>query len=503
MPINPETGLWQPSMAPKQVDIFNCDWRYLLVSGPRLSGKSVGCMHRIIRHMWETDGAAVAVFSRTIKAATTMGSYHLMINRLIPEWLDADLVSEYGYKFQYATDGEPRMEGATRTHTFTIQNYYGTTSSLYLFSLDYDQDIAAKVRNTMFSMFYFIELDNFKTRDVFTITKAQLRMMPKIPFGKHQWIGDTNPADDGDASWIHKLFYQHDTGPEKDLAFTKYIKVIEVFIEDNTFLDQETVDDLKSSYAHDPDLYARYIEGKWTRATRDCHFSDVFLPNIHVRGDVSSAIPDNWQIIVPTETCIELSSGWDAGQVNHSLHIASKRCIGDNMAYDFIDELWALDRQISVADITYTFMERMDYWEQLLKDMYGRTKILWRHWSDSSALDYRAAAGAPEEKIVARISDGRILLRGIAKPRGSVLKRIEMVRRLLFENRLFVSAQLTHTIDMLHGLKKPKTRTEMIVYNDPLKHSFDSFSYLLSGEEPMDLNSRPNMVMPGLVSIPG
>lgn len=487
MPISPE-GVWLPEMSVKETDIFNCAARYLLASGPRRSGKTTGCCHRLIRHLWENQGPRVAIFAKTIKSAKHGGTYQKITEEYIPEWIASGMKSEFGYRPSWHT--KPKTDGATRTSMFCLGNYYGTKSECYLFSLDHDDDIEAKIKNTEFSMFYFIELSNFYTRNVFTLTKASLSMMPRIPFEAHQWMADTNPSDEGEESWIYKLWYGKQQPDGEDDGFTKHLKVIEAYIEDNPYLSPEYIADLKGSYAHDQELYDRYILGKWTTANRSGHFNDVFLPNTHVQGDCSAIDKANWQIIVPISTCHELFTGWDLGDVNHSACIAQKRIVGNNATYDFIDELVCIDEQIGIDDFTEAFMEKMDYWENLIRERYKRPQIMWRHWSDDSAFNFQATISGTQQLQVARISDHRILLQGISKPRGSVRKRIDLFRRLLFENRIFISSQLVFLIKMLRSLKKGKTEAKFINRWDPLKHSLDSTSYLLAGEEPLDLSTR-------------
>ena len=87
------------------------------------------------------------------------------------------------------------------------------------------------------------------------------------------------------------------------------------------------------------------------------------------------------------------------------------------------------------------------------------------------------------------------MLMAANKAKGSVKLRVNLVRKLLFQGRLFVSAHLFQTIRMLRGLKKGHSDRDFIDPVDPLKHIFDSFSYGLFGEAPMDAQNRtrPNV----------
>jgi hypothetical protein len=111
----------------------------------------------------------------------------------------------------------------------------------------------------------------------------------------------------------------------------------------------------------------------------------------------------------------------------------------------------------------------------------------WRHWSDSSAFDtYRAALGDYDHNVIASATDGKIMLRAAPKGKGSIFKRIDIVRRLLFQNRLFISARCVRTVEMLGAICKGRTRMEP-VEDSPLRHIFDSLSYALAAECFMEL----------------
>ena len=479
---------WLPNLSPKQLEVFNSQTHNTLVCGPVMSGKSIGVEHRIIRHMWDTPGARFAAFAKTVKSAKHGGSYDDIVKLVIPEWQAADLRGENN-KIKFGYTLEPKVDGATRTHTFQLRNRFGGSSEFYLFSLDYDDDVEEKVKNTRFSGVWFIELTNFSTRDVWAMTINRLRM-PHLKPEQHMWIADTNPGNlaNPEESWIYDLFYQK-AGfcAKEDQWMIDQTQVIEIMLDDNPFLDATTINKIKATFRHDPEKYERYVEGRWNKSSENGHFSDVFDPKTHIQGDCNGLDPSNWNIIIPSEQTFELVSGWDPGDVNHSAHIAQVRVNGNMPVYDIIDELCVLDRKVSIKDFTQAFIELMDKWEKMMQDIYGRGKVSWRHWSDSSIFNFNAGLGSIPASTVYVESNKRIDLRPIAKPRGSIRDRVSITKRLLFENRLFVSAQLHHTIEMLQKLKRGKTVAEYVQDYGGHKHKFDSMSYIFTGEEPLQL----------------
>lgn len=487
-----QDGYWCPQLAPKQMEVFNSTSVYLLVAGCVLAGKSFAVEHKIVRALWDTPGARIAAFSKTIKAAKHGGAYTDLVELIIPEWIEAGLTGiRPDIKFGYTM--EPKVDGTTRTHMFRIRNRYGGESEFLLFSLDCDQDIESRVKQTRFSAFWFIEATNFGDDEggykIWRTTSNRLRMVHLAPEA-HMWIADCNPSEEGKANWLYQLFYEKSgLDPIEDEWMIKNLNVIDFQISDNPWLTPTQIAKIKSENRSDPALYARNCLGEWVARESAGHFSDVFLGPTHIRGDVSKPSKSDWEIIIPPEGCFELLTGFDPGDVNHAAVIACKRIVGDTYCYDVIDEIVILGRKVSISDFTEAVIERMDFWESMLLEMYNVKEVKWRHWSDSSAFDFNSGIGGSEDKLIYTESLGRIELRGVPKPKGSVKDGVQAVRRLLHENRLFCSAQLVNVIAMFRGLKRGTTTAEYVAPSRH-KHSFDALRYLITGEEPAELFSR-------------
>lgn len=473
--ITPSQGLWTPPLSQKQADIYNSYSRYLLVSGPRMSGKTLGCCHKVVRHAFDTDRAMVAVFARTMKQGKDQGVWSDITSIVLPEYLEADI----GMKLTVA----PKIDGTTRQPYFRIQNRWGTESTITLNSLDVDSNIEL-IRGKRYSMIFFTELSNFKDRMVFDVSKLQLRCF-HLPFEAHQWIADTNPADEGDLSWIYEIFYKERCFEgHEDPDYRDQIGLIEVMIPDNPFLDDARRSEIYAAYRHDPDLYARYVEGKWTRSTKDSHFSDVFRPNFHIIGDTSSMKKDEWEVLLPEEGATELITGSDIGSINHSIQFIdpTPNELGQRV-YRVVDEIVLIGKKLGLGDVAEMWMEKMDKWEKFL----GKS-VIWRHWSDKSAFDaFRPVGDGYDHTFFYKYSDGRINLQAAPKFSGSVQQRVNITRRLLFDERLLMSASCPMTIQMMRSLRKGTTALNFVDRSSEQKHPFDSLSYALISEEPADL----------------
>ena len=488
--------VWYPRLYPKQMELFNDRHRFLLVHGPRRSTKTWACMARILRHAFDTNGARVAMICPTLKNSKAGGIWVDMTTIAIPEWERANI----GFK---VVEG-PKMTGDTRMSYFIIRNRWGGTSEVQLHSLDYVHDVEEKFKGTKFSMFYFSELDNFNDPIVFKTTIQSLRMTPEIPYEEHFWIGDTNPPADGPDNWMYKVWLdeaKRDNHPNKsyqsrfhDLAFT---------LDDNIEMDPRDREDLIESLKGDQNLYNRYVLGMWVEDSRDNLFGDVFKKDRHIIGDTTPADKKDWEIITPSPNCHQLYIGIDPGDVNHAAVIIEiiNTPTGEPI-YSVIDEVVSVGKNVSLREFTEAICRQMDFWESFVSTSFHR-KVLWKTWSDSSVLRYRSAANSDEALLIRNLSKGRIQCRAAEKFTGSVETRVRIVHRLLWENRLFVSAQCTETIKMLTGLRKGPSKLEPIAPRK-LKHAFDAMSYPILQEEPAALEKgmpSTSRTAPSVVSL--
>lgn len=491
MPINKATGLWEPNLSPKQFEVFNCYKRATLVSGPRLSAKTRAVLHKIVRHAWECDGARVGFFARTMKSTKDGGAWSLLHKTILPEWIDANI----GLRYTTDTRGVPgqKVDGTTRTPFCRIRNCKGGESEFMLFSLDNDGDAEAKLKELEFSCIYFSELDKFHDRQVLTVALPSLRI-GHLSYDDQFWIADCNPSEEGEESWIYKLFYLErnmsyeqyvahqkredlPTIPETDFTdFYKSLAVIEMLPKDNPFVDQRQLQEVRVSCGADRGLYARHVEGKWIWGGGDAsrHFRGVFNEHIHVLGSA----PDN-ELLMPTPNCWELVTGWDLGEAtNHAACIMDRSLIGPDPVFYLLDELVSIGKEVTIEEFTRDFMALIDAIEKDSERPTGHFGLE-SAWSDRSSLEkFAAVSGTYPHMVVHAASKERIALRGVPKPYGSIQIRVNLLKQLLREQRFFVSAQCRFTIRMLKHLKKGPDRAHFVI-EDENKHIFDAITYAL------------------------
>lgn len=490
-------GMWQPDLFGKQWEVFNAQSCKLLVSGSRYSAKTWAILHKIIRHMWDTKGARVAMFSKTIKSSKLAGTWDELHKITIPEWIQSGIGLEYTTKTNSGNPG-PKVDGITRTPMFRITNRWGGESECMLFSLDFEPDIADKVKEQRFSCFYFSELDKFKSRDVLNATLPQLRM-PHLKYAEHMWMADTNPDYElGVKSWIYKLWYLERTMSYEDYAvycqnenqmqldkdsflrFQRSLKLIEMNAPQNIHLEKEKLDELKDQCAHDPAIYDAWVLGLWTggSAKHKYHFRNLLKPE-HILGDCNDLDESKWVYANPSSVCESLVTGWDLGDTNHAVVIMEKIIDPRTFRSIFVilDEVEHIKEETSVETVTYEVVEKITSHEAVA----GHTFDLESAWSDSSSLTkYIAAADTFQHLQVMAYSEGRIELKGVEKAKFSVSARVQLLKKLLADNRIHVSAHCKGVLRMLREIKRSKD--EVFDQQDPDKHIFDALTYPLLKE---------------------
>lgn len=484
-------GYWLPPICQSQYEkVFIDGHRYLLVSGPRLSGKTEAILHKVLKHAYDNPGARIAIFTITTKVGKSGGVWQDLTDRILKTWINAGI----GFRVTQ----QPKVTGDTRQNMFKIASRFGGESEILLHSLEFAPEVHEKLRGTKWSMIWFSEIDQIAPlsgpepeqrddRQVFAAAQAQLRMEPLIPMEAHQIIMDCNPPVDGEENWLWNVFEIETQDKTKDESYRNNFAHVKFTIDDNPFLSKDRKVDLYNSYAYRQSLLDRLYYGKWTKDATLGHFSEMFKPEIHVLGNVQCS-EDQREVIVPTPAVKVMLSGLDLGDKHNSFVIGEKMETVENdkrvIKFAIMDELCIHGREMPLRLVVEGMMEMIDKWEKFCLEKYNR-KIQWRHWSDEAAWRYRQVAEAMDYLLVRNLSGGKINLKPAPKYKGSIRDRVQLLQQLLFENRIYFSAQLDECITMLKVLRKGNTVAD---YAAPPRrtHIFDALTYLLQSEAPVD-----------------
>lgn len=544
MPLD-SAGRWVPKTSPKQDDLRELCRRssYVLASGPRYSGKTAGCEHAIVEHGWNTPFGNDCLITCSQTVGVDSGIWKELTQFVIPQWIRGDFGMRWVREpFTVGVSKRPMCEITNRVSLDLPEDASddelraaGAVTAFQLESLKVEAEAEDRFKPRKFTGIYVPELTTFHDRKTFDTWTECLRpgVMESLPAGIHfLFLADTNPPDD-ESWWIHDLWWDLleaeeasidpvDYGfPEDDqdalpalLELKRGLARIDINVEDNPFADPSHVRKLKAKYAHNHDLYQRYILGQCVQTTENSLFHTTFRPSFHVIGEIESPANKEPEIMVPEEGCYELCTGWDPGDsVNSAAVIAEKGFTTEIIqvegkepiemkvpVFKFLDEVVWTGEPHKIEDFVLEFMKKMAFWENVI-ERPGRT--VWRHWSDDNVfgklspetkrylnqLIYDASVMWIAKKEV--FVSGPVVLQAVEKGPGSVAMRIDLWKKLLFDERLFFSAsRCPKLIAMNKGIKKGKTAGQLIMKGTPHKHPFDAGSYLVASEASDELYRR-------------
>lgn len=475
---------------------------------------SIGALFCLADHAWEVRDANIAIITVTQTVGLNSGI-----------WVDLCKVLDERMRYikEFHFVKEPYSETITKKPTCIVNNQDRQEIKIQLWSCKNEQDVEGMFKGPRFTMIYVPELSSFKSRKTFQTWCECLRMPQELGMTRqereklqipdtHLFLGDTNPADEGEDSWIYQLWFTLLGADEKDLGqedrtLRNCMGRVDFTLADNIFDTEARIELLKGTYKSDPDLYRRYINGIWVKASEDAIFYKHFSEQLHVQGTLQEDGKDN-DVVVPGESCYELNGGWDLGDMNCAYCIIEpwekpirrtvegedgKIVTQETMSPGFtvLDELVILGRPFDLVEFVDTVMEMRLYWETIL----GRPgKVKWTDWSDRNVFNVRSFdARIYLNQAVAQASGGAIRLQGAFEAQrstattNSVGSRIGITRKLLFEERIVVARKCQNMIDMFKAMRAPRPRvgeppTDAIARHSKFKHIFDAGSYVWCSE---------------------
>ena len=484
-------SFWEPPLSEPGRTLWYCNKRYVLCHGPRRGGKSLAIADKMLKNAILLPGSETIILSRTLSKGE-QGVWRNLTKPggVVDRWI-ADGQTEYVKR--RAKDPGPGYMPGSKVPYFRIKTG-GYHSTFQLQTLAEDEKVEDKFKDMTCTQFYLVEADSFD-REVFDTLRQCLRSTV-VPFNRHQGFLDVNPPKEGVHHWLHKHFFERRPDDCAEILFP---------IDKNPFISEQERMEVYSTYEHDPQKLDRFYYGKWVEASEGNVFSDVFNENIVVVGQPEAATAsyddlDYLDCLRPAEGCFEFELGWDIGDQNSSVSLAAPRRAGSLLCYDVIDEVVVLRRSISIEEFVSRVMRMMEYWTRWVRDESGFAEPVFRHWSDSSSMNPKMTISGTEAMLINQLSEGKISLLPVVKGRGSVDDRKDLMRRMLYENRLAVSSRCAHHIDMLKHLPPKMVRVgtdgaEIPEGVDPTsqhKHAFDSSTYMLSSCVPTTMKSFIN-----------
>lgn len=537
--VQPELGVsgkpWFLGVSDKQFNeiispkVFH---RVILVEGPRHSSKTIGCLHSILWHLWNTPDAVAVVLCRTQADASTAGVWTQLIDTIVRIWENpidpaTHKPCPFGFKIirkkGERTGNVDAMDVGSHRRYFKTTNRFGGTSICWLVSCNQDTNrfLEQNFKGQKYSYVYVSELTKFENPNLIDYLESLLRaetvkdgVLCPLEYEQMRIVCDTNPDyEKGKKScWYRKFHWFNELdldnlddealielGLDQETPERRAESIVDMkakqktwhwtkfTLDDNIFLSDDEKKKVRQKWASaSPAIRAAYIDGEWVAvADGTTIFGGVFNPLLHIIGDRDTAfhMATRDDLMLPEdglhghEKCIELIHGWDLGPKNRAIVIVEQVTYtmpnGQlSCFWKVLDEYVRIDQVESIPELVGNVEEMMDFWE-----FQTGYELLWQCWSDNSS-DFNTRMTTNTEFMeVDQYSGGRIRLQSAVqlKSKGLLEATIEYMRQIIRFNRLLVSAKCENLIAALENFKRWKNGK--INRDSEHKHVLDALRY--------------------------
>lgn len=486
---------WHPRLNPVQKQIFDCEAPYVLVHGEKHTGKSVGCLNRVIRHCYENKNALAFVLTAVKSMQDDGGAWHKLITEILPQWEEG-----LGLRWKRANDKQ-------HNEFVWVQNQHGEWSQIKGISAPHPEQLRERFPGREPSLVFVDELTLCSTDEYFKAPTAQLGRRPFVE-GVQQFIGATNPA--GPSHWVHDLFFVKPFDEEAG-KWDENFALIYVPLSDN---ERHTppgyIDNLKAIYKHDPIEAARLIGGEWIdRPSGESLFREIYNPQIHVKPLDANGDPDRRSWLQPAKGH-PIIIGCDPGSMNNAFTFEQWVPVDGRMKWVAFDELVTIRKRIAYEDFIPMVARRVKFWRETVGCTAADLPMVWV--SDNSAFNqYRAAQGSFDVLEIEKIWEAcrakygleSIKIRPAPKFNDSVMIRVQTLQKYLAADEFIVSSRCAKIQAMLLQLEAQKQKPG-VAFDPKLSmtpkrsehlHVFDALTYpmLLASISPTGLLPHRNL----------
>lgn len=454
---------WNPDLNPTQKKAFDDPAKSILMYGERGSGKTIAAGHKVIRHVYENDGALGLVIMPSIFSGKE-GIWHDLETLILPAW-------RQGIGLDYE---ESRQDPDTKDRIRWVGNVYNGWSKLILKSIPHANYVAARMKGPAYSFIVADELTECEGDEYYT-TAAQGLTRRRGMVGPQQYVGCCNPK--GPSHWVYKTFFE-DTIDKVTGLRDPNVSIYHVPLSENIHRIGPEYKEQLLRVIKDPIQRRRLIDGEWIdQPSGEAIFRDYFSTELHVKGNAIAGTGLNPVAGFP------IICGYDPGPVNFSVHFMQLVWIKSLARYVWIvfDELNLVGKPTAYAHVVPQVLRKMDFWNSRVG-----TQFAFEHISDEAAFTHKRTNGSYDATEIKNLSRGRIRLKSCPKGKESVPARVKCLMDLLTTESIFISALCTKTIDMFNNLTSQKTKdgeydefSGFRPQRSAYLHPFDSITYPL------------------------
>lgn len=441
------TKEWMPMLNPTQERLFFDDSLYILCWSEKFSGKTVGCLHKVMKHVYENKNAFAILLTRTGNMSKDGGSWHKLITYVLPEWEKG-----LGIKYKFGTDKQH--------NTFVwVENIHGEWSMIMDTSAPNADQLEDRFKGREPSIVFVDELTSCDSDKYFKAISAQLGRRPDVT-GVQQYLAATNPDDP--EHWVYKKWFV-DAFDEVTGEWSKsYVNIYFPREENIVNVGESYFRGLDETYRGDPAGAAWMIEGHWVpRPSGEGLFREIYNPLVHVRPVDENGKADPRRRLQPD---IEhaMIIGLDPGSVFNAFSFQQYLLVDDKMKWLIFDEIISIKKRIDYELFIPMVMRRIRWW----RDEIG--KEIPQVWiSDNSAFNqYRSAQGSFDVLEIERIYEANRLnykleplkIKPCPKFNGSRTSRVRLGQKMLANDEVLVSSACSFTQKMFLMLEGQKRR---------------------------------------------
>lgn len=451
---------YRPKLNPTQREIVDSVAKYILAYGERGTGKTVGILHKLVRHCIEEENALAIIIVGVKRQAEEGGAWHKLVNMILPEY-ERGMGMDHDRNPLYT---DPKTNTAKDVFVW-VKNLKGGYSRILLLSMPVEGFVAERVKGMEPSFVFVDEAQTLETDTYFSSIVQQIGRRPGIKGKRQQIAYGANP--DGPSHWLYIRFFIRPVNEETG-EWNKNYAVFHVPISENiNNLEEGYWENVMEAVRGDPIEQARLLRGEWVdRPSGDALFGEDFDEKIHILGDADKKIG---LLPVPGHPIIV---SYDLGAAHTSIHFLQLIPTKDKIYKLIVDELDYVGMYMPYVKLVPRLIERMEYWDKLVN-----YKFKYIHISDNSAFNqYRARDGSFDAWDIEQISAGKIKLRECPKGPHSVEARVRLFKDALQQHELLISAMCPKTKQMVLGLEEdPEDRLKP--RRSPHIHRFDSATY--------------------------
>lgn len=549
-----EPKLWTPRLNATQQLIFDDGAENIMAYGPKYTGKSIGCEHKVTRHCYEEWDALAWVLGNSYRTLA-LGVCHDLTTLVLPAWKEGNRQP----LFLYDADGElienPHADELmddgigleysgwkTDPHTkdlyLKIKNKFGGYSRIQVISIQHAVEVEDKVKGPAPSMVYLEESTNCQSREYFKWPRLQLGRRRGI-IGPQQYLMSCNP--EGPSNWVYHWGWEscvakasdprsrvwpHDPVKPGIRRSGKYSVYFVPYLENRHNVKKENREAVEEELKHDDIERRRLIGGEWVeRPSGEALFKQQFDAGRHIHGDAEKK---RGLVPVPGHPIV-VSMDWGS----RSVGIVFSQMIetDEGTLHLVFDEITYYLEMVKTSHLAGAIMEKMRFWNEWLRgELKGENDdesdsppetpdklASWCFWfitGDDATTNYNPTSGSIEardleDKMREKIEEDpqryagirEPQFRGCPRPRDSVGKRVDLIAEELMENRFAASALCEGVRGMFFHLIRDDEKPSHPAKGNRWIHIFDGLSYavfyrrFILGRPFYDLEAEPAVAL--------